>query len=196
MKFIWFIWIGILLSVSSLSAQNNQLADNLLSCKLKSISIEGKTNVNQFEFSYDSIIAKVVHQPGPSSSTQVEQEIVHFRLPVHAFSSDNALMNNDFYKLLKASEHPEIVVGINKSKLYLMTSGHYYSAMNLELTMAGITKSIRGTFTSSYTRNGRIILKGLSRINLKDFSLNPPQKMLGLVKVNETILINFDVVLK
>lgn len=196
MKFVWSIWFLILVSVISLRAQSDQYADNLLSCKLKSISIEGETNVNQFEFSYDSIVAKEVNKPENLSNAGAEPKIVHFRLPVHAFSSDNSMMNKDFYKLLKASEHPEIIVGIDKSKLYLMTSGHYYSAMDIELTMAGITKSIQGKFTSTYTRNGKLILKGLSYINLKDFSLDPPQKMLGLVKVNETILINFDVVLQ
>ena len=167
-----------------------------LLCRLQNISIEGKTNVNRFEFLYDTSSIKRVQscgekRDGPSSSTHAE-----FKLPVKAFDSDNNKMNRDFYKMLEASQHPEIIVKIEKSKLQRMVEGELLSSIEINLTLAGKTRVVKTDFSYPTEFSGdKILLKGKTTINLNDFSLTPPKKMLGLVRVDETILINFEVAL-
>jgi len=178
-------------------AQNSHSHGNFLFCRLDNISIEGKTNVNNFEFIYDSSNAKRVHFIEENQTEKsFYDSFIKFALPVKAFESSNKKMNRDFYKMLKASHYPEIYVKIKASKLRKISMGKQLSSIGLELTLAGITKTVesRCCYLKNFSGN-KIIMKGITKINLHNFSLKPPKKMLGLVSVNETIFINFEVAL-
>ena len=176
--------------------QDSHSHGNYLFCKLENISIEGKTNVNKFEFIYDSSNAKTLHFEENQSKESFSGSAVNFELPVKAFESSNKKMNRDFYQMLKASHYPEISVKIKTAKLRQMSNGKQLPYLDLELTLAGKTKTVESTCYYSKDNTGnKIIMKGITKINLHDFSLTPPKKMLGLVQVSETIFINFEVAL-
>lgn len=170
--------------------------ESALLCRLQTINIEGKTNVNRFEFLYDTSSIKRIQSCRENQDNHSSSNHVKFKLPVKAFDSDNKKMNRDFYKMLEASQYPEITVKIEKSKLQRMVEGELLSSIKLDLTLAGNTRTVK-TNCSYLTDDpeNKIILKGKTKINLKNFSLEPPRKMLGLIHVNETILINFEVAL-
>ena len=170
--------------------------ENALFCRLQNISIEGKTNVNRFEFLYDTSSIKRIQSCGENRDTPSSSNHAKFKLPVKAFDSDNKKMNRDFYKMLETAQYPEIIVTIEKSKLQKMVNGELLSSIKLDLTLAGNTRTVN-TDCSYLTKDSgdKIILKGKTKINLENFSLRPPKKMLGLIHVNETILINFEVAL-
>lgn len=176
--------------------QKSDAHGNDLFCKLENISIEGKTNVNHFRFIYDSSNAKKVQFTQNQSKKSFSIDAVKFELPVKAFESSNKKMNRDFYKMLKASYYPRIIVEIKKSKLRQISNGRELPSLNMDLTLAGKTKTVetRCHYTEDFSGN-KILMKGITKINLRNFSLTPPQKMLGLVEVKETIFINFEVAL-
>jgi hypothetical protein len=191
------IHIILLTLVGFFIAQHSYCHEYELFCRLDNISIEGKTNVNNFEFIYDSSNAKRVHI---IEENQTEKSFygsfIKFELPVKAFESNNKKMNRDFYQMLNASHYPEIYVKIKTSKLKKMSMGKQPSSLGLELTLAGITKTVESRcYYLEHFSGNKIIMKGITKINLHNFSLKPPKKMLGLVRVNETIFINFEVAL-
>ena len=65
----------------------------------------------------------------------------------------------------------------------------------IDLTLAGKTRVVETDCSYPKTSGDKILLKGEATINLNNFSLTPPKKMLGLINVDETILINFEVAL-
>ncbi len=66
----------------------------------------------------------------------------------------------------------------------------------IDLTLAGKTRVVETDCSYPKKTSGdKILLKGETTINLHNFSLTPPKKMLGLINVDETILINFEVAL-
>ena len=49
---------------------------------------------------------------------------------------------------------------------------------------------------TEYLKDENLMINGKLKLNIKDFSLEPPKKMLGLIVVSEIIEINFKLVLK
>lgn len=187
------IHIILLTFVGCFIAQHSYCHGNDLFCRLENISIEGKTNVNNFEFIYDSSNAKRLNFEDHHDKNPVFGSVVNFELPVKAFESSNKKMNRDFYQMLNASHYPDITVKIKTSKLRQMSNGKHLPYIDLELTLAGKTKTVKSrcVYYENFTGN-KTIMKGVTKIKLHDFSLTPPKKMLGLVQVSETIFINFE----
>ncbi|HSH50459.1 MAG TPA: hypothetical protein VK982_01935, partial [Bacteroidales bacterium] len=78
-------------------------------CYLNQITIEGETNINQFNFVFDNSLYDIVSIEEKIKHEKPTKEIVEFEIPVKGFKGDNYLMENDFYNLLNAAKFPVIV---------------------------------------------------------------------------------------
>ncbi|MFP4047156.1 MAG: YceI family protein [Bacteroidales bacterium] len=186
----------LLLGNSFLFAQNGESPEDKLLYVLESVNIKGRTNVNSFEFIYDSTIAKKVDIDKDANYLESANDEVTFELPVRAFDSKNPIMNRDFYEMLEAGAHPKIFVSIKKSALKDIAEGNPSDSIDMKLTIVGVTREIKGGFSSQENSDKAVLLKGLTKINLKKYPIEMPGKMLGILSVDETISINFDVVVK
>ncbi len=167
-------------------------SDNSNCCYLNQIIIEGETNINQFNFTFDNSRYDVLTINEKAKSDNLKKELIEFEIPVKGFKGDNYLMENDFYTLLNASNHPIIIVGIEKSLLQKIFFGSAGSVIDFYITIAGNTKHVKGEYTTN-CKNDLTILTGNANIRLTDFSIDPPQKMLGMLKVKDLIFIKFDI---
>ncbi|GEM_PF-1275961 len=170
-------------------------ASEPVSFYLQSISIHGQTNINRFTFTLDSSITQEVDLPRQLPSQSRPSHKVWFKIPVKAFQARKPQMRRDFQKMLQASRYPNIRVAIDKEELIEILKGLYPSDLQMKLSLAGHSDSVRSQYNIKQTSPNQLLLKGLSSINLYNFQLTPPQKMLGLVEVKQTILIKFDMVL-
>lgn len=161
-------------------------------CYLNQIIIEGETNINQFNFAFDNSRYDVLTINEKAKSDNSQKEIIEFEIPVKGFKGDNYLMENDFYSLLNASSHPLIIVGIEKTLLQKIFFGSSGSVIDFYITISGITKHVKGEYSTN-CKNDLTILSGNAKIRLTDFSIDPPQKMLGMLKVKDLIFIKFDI---
>ena len=115
---------------------------------------------------------------------------------VKAFEGSNPAMLGDFQTLLKAAQFPKVIVGVHKKILREIASGSTYSDnLDLFLTMAGVTRPIDAEYTTHYLPDGNLLLEGITHIKLTDFSLDPPKKMLGIIRVEDMVFIKFELVL-
>jgi len=163
-------------------------------CYLNQITIEGETNINQFNFVFDNSQYDIISIEEKIKEKKPVKEIIEFKIPVKGFKGDNYLMENDFYNLLDAAKFPVIVVGIEKSMLQEIFFGSDDSAIDFYITLAGNTKHLKGQYVI-YNQNDVAFLSGKAKIRLTDFSLEPPQKMMGMLKVKDVIFIKFDILL-
>jgi len=161
-------------------------------CYLNQITIEGETNINQFNFVFDNSQYDIISIEEKIKQKKPVKEIIEFKIPVKGFKGDNYLMENDFYNLLDAAKFPVIVVGIEKSMLQEIFFGSDDSAIDFYITLAGNTKHLKGQYIT-YNRSDITFLSGKAKIRLTDFSLEPPQKMMGMLKVKDVIFITFDI---
>lgn len=163
--------------------------------QLSTILIEGETNINGFRFSFDNSTININSNQRLKTEKTNENEIIEFLIPVRAFRGSNYLMEGDFQNLLKASEYPMVKVGIEKSQLNSIISDTENLKINFYLTIAGITKLIRGDYLINVCNKDELILQGTTNVKLTDFSIVPPKKMLGVLHVKDLIIIKFDIII-
>lgn len=159
--------------------------------------ISGKTNVNSFQCStlYCGKDTLVLREGGPGYKPVFEKGYVG--LDASAFSCGMKLMTNDFSKTIKANEHPSIVIdfiSFERVPIYGCTEETFKG--RLKISLGGVTNSFDVSCSIEVASNGLVHLKGGRNFVFSDFNLIAPTHMMGVVKVNEELDVNFHLVLK
>jgi len=164
--------------------------------------INGQTNINSFSCGYDGNF----YQDTLSVSAIINGDHLHFKnaqliLKTALFNCENKLMNPDFQNLLQAEKYPNIfirVLEINKNRKdvqKLLVSNHPENSiviLSVEITLAGQKNNYDLPIEVNHEEENRLY-SGHLELNIRDFGLTPPKKMLGLVVVNEMVQIDFKV---
>jgi hypothetical protein len=175
----------------------NITADTKLSSKVVSnylnLSINVKTNVDCFTCDFhseiDDTLGLVVNQMNSEYKIKGGQYII----PVMLINCHNKMMNNDLQSLFKVDEYPHIMIKLNNliiDKLY-SSKGKGMLSVNID----GKDQTYPVSF-NNYMKDDALVINGNMLINLSDFSINPPSKCFGLIKVDKMITINFGIKLK
>lgn len=152
-----------------------------------SLKISGTTNINDFDCIFDSALI----QGKKNVSYRRDNQHLFFKncylkLKNSGFDCGKKAINKDFHKLIKTEEYPEILLHLKQVK---MTSGNKGEAKTL-IRIAGKEKSYR--FPIEIHRDKHLRFKGNWVISIKDFDLEPPHKLFGLIKVKDDINIKFN----
>lgn len=147
--------------------------------------IQGESNVNQFTFRYNNANFSDRHRSMAGDSGNIE-----FSIPIRDFEASNPMMYGDFLVLMKETEYPVIKVTFSKQDLMAAGSNSGGACPDIRINIAGITK-IYKIQCSLVQCSDYLYLSGEKTIKLSDFHLKPPEKLLGLVKVNNEINVNF-----
>ncbi len=150
--------------------------------------ISGSTNVNKFDckFNIDLITDKK-----QIKYIQEENFITFSDLKLHlltnGFDCGNKRMNSDFQDLLLCEKYPEIVIELDRIE-----------SLSADYINAYITVHLAG---KSNNYNLQVLInkdhyKGKFKMNIRDFRLEPPKKALGLIEVDETIEVQFNLLVK
>ncbi|MFM7850786.1 MAG: hypothetical protein ACKO96_02460, partial [Flammeovirgaceae bacterium] len=157
---------------------------------------QGKTNVNQF-------VCAIARYCG--SDTLIIRETPHQKpiiqkgfvgLQASTFDCGMPAMTHDFSKTLQADKFP--VIGIEFKSFEripdLTCTEDKFTAL-IAISMAGVTRDFKMPCVL-HADKGTILLKGERSFNFADFKLKAPQRMMGLIKVNERLNVSFHLVLK
>lgn len=193
MKKILFI----LLAIIPLKAFSQPLSkvNTANTCYLKNISIHGESNVNEFEFTYSNQDKTHINSNGEVCHPESDTGDVKFYIPVNKFEASNIAMLHDFKNLVKASNYPEVMVEVDKKTLLDIISGISFTHLNFKLTLAGVTRPIDAQYSAYRMSGNNLVLSGNTQINLTDFSLEPPEKMFGIIRVENKVFIKFQIIL-
>ncbi|MDR3651743.1 MAG: YceI family protein [Paludibacter sp.] len=167
--------------------------------KNSSITINGTTNLVSFKlYQYGDKLAK---RDFVISAIQNQNKIVLSKneqtILVKNFDSNNKMALRDFKKLVKADIYPDIHVKLNYFEIDPKSNTSDLSKANVsvDFTITGKTKKYNIAVKSN--REGDFyVLNGNEKINIRDFGLDPPTEMLGLIRVNEWIDIDFNIICK
>lgn len=155
------------------------------------INIVGSTNLNQFEFRLDFPLHQIFSVDNSRLSSRQNAGLYEIPLPVAGFEASNQFLYQDFLTLLKANQHPEIIVGIGYHQLLDFLEGENYTMKNIQITIAGITKEYPVSCIVNSCSENLVYISGYQRIKLTDFNIDPPEKLQGLIKVENDVTINF-----
>jgi hypothetical protein len=191
------IWICIIVIISAFSSEAPVLRHRFIVQPSSKLIISGKTNVNSFQCStlYCGKDTLVLREGGPGYKPVFEKGYVG--LDASAFSCGMQLMTNDFGKTIKAKENPAIVIdfiSFERVPVYGCTEETFKG--NLKISLGGVTNSFEVNCSIEVASDGLIHLKGGRKFVFSDFNLEAPTRMMGVVKVNEVLDVNFHLVLK
>ena len=152
------------------------------------LSISGTTNINDFECDFNPLYFKnesfKVHYIDKARSLIFKNSIL--TLENQNFDCGHRKINNDFHKLLKTEKYPEIFLKIKKIDL----NREEEATVTLSFTIAGIENDYR--FPIEITWENQVRFKGKLDLNIKDFNLQAPTKIFGLIVIDEEIEIDFN----
>ena len=196
MKKISFLFALFTLTIFQLSAQITFYVDIQ---KNSSITINGTTNLLSFKLTQSG--DRLAKRNFSISATQIQNKIVlsqnEHSISVNDFNSKNKLALRDFLKLVKSDIYPTFRVKLNYFEIdpKMINKDQSKANASIELTITGRTKQYNIPITSNREGDSYII-KGTEKLNIRDFGLIPPVEMMGLIRVNEWISIDFNIVCK
>ena len=156
-----------------------------------SISISGKSNIRPFSCKastidkHDTLIVRYMKE-----DNIYKLENAFLEIDLNGFDCGNPFVDKDFAKLLQKDKYPTLKIDIKQMTLDELKADNLSGKADFEIEIAGINKNYEAKFNSSIT-NGIGLVEGELELNISDFNLRPPKKLLGLIKVSEKIQIEF-----
>lgn len=189
--YLFILWAG------ATTSQTRVSVDIL---KNSSITIHGSSNLLTFKLVHDGnkLPQKTLTLTATECNNRIYLNQNQLSIDVRNFNSDNKMALRDFRKLIKSDAHPTLLVELNhletvsgKEQNQRFSKGK----ASVNITITGVTNQYQIP-VSSNRMGEKITIDGSQRINIRDFGLEPPVEMLGLLKVSEWIKIEFQMVCK
>jgi YceI-like domain. len=161
------------------------------------ITIAGRSNMASFR----CITAEIPNGSFMAFVTN-ESDLVSFfnaKIPVRVKSLDcsNRLINNDLYKTLNADNNPTIALNFKEAKLIATYPNDTYKyRIKVDMTLANVQREERGEVMVQKISKSSYRVTGSQLIRLSSYKIKPPSAMFGLIRVEDDMQIEFNVVVK
>lgn len=147
--------------------------------------IKGTSNVNTFicNYSITSLERKI------NMSYREKGSVIAFNNAVLTLKNDGfdcggKMINKDFHELLKSDDYPDINLELQK---IIKHDFGYTAYVIIEIAKKKSNYAIPVNQSNSGSK-----YSGKMDVNIIDFGLTPPKKMMGMIVVHENIEIHFD----
>ena len=195
MRILLFLLTFVLLS-SSVSYQDSEGLYRLLIHPTSSITIAGSTNVNK----YKCIIAKYTGSD-TLLLTAERGKGAHFKkglvnLEASRFDCEKNIITKDFAETIQAKKYPQITINFlsfERVPEFKDSEEPFRCKFVITLANVAVPCDVRAKIVKD--KNNLIHLRGWHLFKFSDFKLDPPTKMMGMIKVDEMITVDFHVVL-
>lgn len=195
----------IVLSGLSPGAHSNHSSRDLLItfAERSQLQIIGKTNLGEFschcnqwdQVKHDEFVGRV-------QNNKIYFDHASLEIPVEALECQNRMMTSDLHDLLcSESDEGVIQVTLKEAQWYLnslwsekMSLNEPIGYFDVFLTIGGITKNSKVEIFSSkeQVEQKTLSTKGKIELKLNEFNIEPPTKMLGMVKVKNSLEIDLN----
>lgn len=153
------------------------------------IVIKGKSNVNKFECHYNK---ELIHSELLVTHIEKQNKIIltnaKIEVKSEGFDCAHKMITKDFKSVLKSHDYPHITIYINE----IFTKENQLMA-NITVNIAGVQNKYNLPVAFDTYKNN---VKGSLNINIKDYNLKSPKKLLGLIQLDEEVVIDFNLFIK
>ena len=160
--------------------------------------VEGTSTVRGFKCAATSMDADIATSRSDAATALASGEkavtTVAFRVPAAQLDCKNSTMNEHMRKAIKAEASPVIEFELGGYDL-VPAAGKVGAKMTGTLSLGGVTKPVVVN-AELVQEAGGVRVKGTYDLKMTEFGLKPPSLMMGTMKVNELVKVNFDLVLK
>ena len=160
--------------------------------------ISGTSTVRSFECTATAFEVKVDAAPNAVPAVIAGEKAVRtveVQIPTERLDCKNGTMNEHMLKALKAKANPTIDFRLESYDL--AKSGDVVRVtLDGTLTIGGVEKPINLIATAEEDSTGALHVAGSHEVRMTQWGLKPPSLMLGTMKVDERIKVQFDFLLK
>ena len=190
--------IVLAIALVSLNAFAQTLVHRFIVQPSSTLNIEGTTNINTYECAiirYRGNDTLVLHEGGRN----IRPVFVKGAVELDASSCDCGipLMTSDFRKAINSKEHPSIIIDLisfERMPVYASQPDQFKGI--IKISLAGVTKVFEVNCSINATQAGIIHLNGSRVFNFSDFNIIPPTRVLGAVRVNQSLTVSFHLQLR
>jgi polyisoprenoid-binding protein YceI len=161
--------------------------------------IQGEASSIDFTCAVTSVEGHAALPPArgsvPTSADREDQTEVVVTVPVRAFDCGNSRMTRDLQDALKMEEHPKIRFELIHAtvKTALDTSAQWRRVEVLgALTIAGTKRLTRLSAAGRALDANHFRVRGCHPIRMTYYNIDPPTKAFGLIKVQNEVDVQFD----
>jgi polyisoprenoid-binding protein YceI len=158
---------------------------------------DGKSTVRDWSCKATQIDAAIDADAGAAANVLKAQKAVKtvtLTFPVAKLDCENGTMNGHMMKALNATTQRTIVFALTGYEL--AAGAPVKGTLNGTLTLNGVTKPI--SFPAEYAAGaaGALRVTGKYALLMTDWNVQPPKLMMGALKVDPTVIVNFDLQLQ
>ena len=190
--------LATLLSLAPAAIAWRSANDPLVTQPQSRIWIDGKSTVRRFSCKAPVFSVDVDAAPGAVAAVLAGTKAVQtvtVTVPAEKLDCGNGTMNEHMLKALKAKDAPTIEFKLSAYDVAKSAAG-VQGTLNGTLTLGGQTRPISLEAQAEPAPNGTLHVTGAAQIRMTQFGLKPPSLMMGTMKVDENITVNFDLFLK
>lgn len=168
--------------------------------------IAGTSNVNEFTCDCScerDFTRSTLEVNQHTESNRIDFSNAQLNLTTTNLDCGHKIMNKDLYETLRARDYPHISITLLQAEIPARNQQRFVSFnqwMDIDaitrITIAGQNKRVHIPVKGRRLDENRFHFTGEISLNMTDFGLEPPTAMLGLIKVNDTITINLDLVVR
>ena len=159
-------------------------------------TIKGTSNVNKFSC---GVLQGLAGEDKKISYYKIGRSIhfnnTLFTLDLKNFDCGNRHITSDFKKALKATEYPTMVLQ-PLSIIGLLPDDDREPIVEMRVTIAGQSKEYHLKYQVCWQDDNDLILNLKSVFDMRDFNIKPPITMMGLIKVDDEIIIELNLHMK
>lgn len=152
--------------------------------------IRGKSNIHKFSCNYDTYkLTDSIKVRFEKQEKQMLFQNTKLLLEKTEFDCGGRGINRDFHKLLQTKDFPYITMKLKKVSF---SDDHKNQVKtDLSFTICNVTRDYSVPIFISHQKN-KMIFKGSISLSISDFDLETPKKVLGLIKVRDTITVDLN----
>ena len=181
----------------SVIGMQTQAQYKLSTTKENTVKISGGSNVHDWTMNAQNPVCEAAF-----GSLTAEENIpknltsLSFSVNTKSLKSEHSSMDGRTYKTLKADNFPKITFKLSNAVVTPVKKNRFSVRANGTLTIAGTSKNITMMVNGEVKEDGSIQCTGQQKLKLTDFNIQPPSFMLGAMKVDNDLTIDFNLTFK
>jgi hypothetical protein len=156
---------------------------------IKSIVINGATNVSNFKLEYSQDNEKEFLLDSNDFQNSYKNKVV-FTIPAKDIKSASRIIKRDFDTLINASSFPNIFIKLPKEDLFDIINGEKVLYAPMDVIISGKSRNYSTAVVIEEEAN-EIIVSGKINLLLTDFGLYPQSRLFGLIRGKDEVKIDF-----
>ena len=162
------------------------------------LNIHGTTNINKFICSSDKLhnSLQATYYKDTISNTIYFQNAV-LSTEIKSFDCGNPGMNNGLYHIMKADQYPTIKLEtVSTASDTTFDFSHWLDLkVKMLITIAGVSRPAVIKIYGKKIGSDKYAFIGQHKIYMTKFHIKPPTAFFGLIKVQDVLLIDFNLII-